>query len=122
MVLHRHWFCNLNSGTKKLFISTLLLSLRLQIWELYSIVGLTTAVYSRRVNQNKSPHVEVTIYNAAKNVAALLWVTCVMCLFQFSLKSTQTPKILRVTSGFASYLWIFTVEAKSLFALFFLMK
>ena len=103
MVLHKHWFCNLNSGTKELFASILLPSFRPQIWELYSIIGLTTAVYNRCVSQNEGPHVEVALCDVAKNAAAPLWVACVMCLFQFNLKFTQTPKILRVTSSFISH-------------------
>ena len=59
----------------------------LQIWALYSIVGLTTAVYSRRVRLKKGPHIDAIIHNAAANAAAPLWVACVMYVFQFSLES-----------------------------------
>ena len=103
MVLYRHWFCSLNSSAKELFASTLLLGPRPQIWELYSIVGLTTAVYNRHVSQNKNPHIKATICDVAENAAAFLWVIYVMCLFQFSLESTHILRILKVVSGFALY-------------------
>jgi hypothetical protein len=122
VVLRRHLFCSLASGARALFASTLPLGPRPQTWEPYSIVGLTTAVYSRRVSLNEGPHVEAVIRDAAENAAAPLWVACAICSFQFSLESTQTPRILRVASGFASQPWIFTVEAKSLLALLFLVK
>ena len=52
-----------------------------QIWVLYSIVGLTTAVYSRRVCLNKGPYVDAVICDVAANAAVPLWVICVMCVF-----------------------------------------
>ena len=93
-----------------------------QIWALYSIVGLTTAVYNRRVCLKEGPYVETVICNTAANAVAPLWVACIICVFQFSLESTQTPKTLRLASGFASQPWIFTVEAKLLPAHLFLVK
>ena len=51
------------------------------------IVGLTTVVYSRRVCLKEGPYVDAVICEAAANAAAPLWVTCVMCVFQFSLES-----------------------------------
>ena len=57
-----------------------------QIWALYSIVGLITAVYNRRVCLKEVPYVEAVIYNAAANAVAFLWVIYAMCVFQFSLE------------------------------------
>ena len=45
-----------------------------------------------------------------------------MYSFQFSLESTQTPKILKVAFGFALQPQIFTINIKLLFTLFFLVK
>ena len=122
IVLYRHLFCSLASGAKALFNSTLPPGPRPQIWELYSIIGLITAVYSRHINLKEGPHIKTVIWDAAKNIVTSLQVTCVIYLFQFSLKSTQTPKILRVAFSFALQPQIFTIKAKSLLALFFLMK
>ena len=88
------------NGARALFNSTLSPGPRPQIWELYSIVGLITAVYSKRVSLKEGPHVEAVIRDAAENAAAPLWVACVIYAFQFSFKSTQTPKTLRVASSF----------------------
>ena len=71
-----------------------------QIWALYSIISLTTAVYNKHVCLNKSPYIKAVIYDAAANAVAPSWVTCVICVFQFSLKSTQTPKTLKLAFGF----------------------
>ena len=60
-----------------------------------------TAVYSRCVSLKKGPYIKAVIYNATENAAVPLWVACVIYLFQFNLKSTQIPKILKVVSGFA---------------------
>ena len=43
-----------------------------------SIVGLTTAVYRRRVRLKEGPHVEAAIRDAAANATAPLWVACVI--------------------------------------------
>ena len=59
-----------------------------QIWALYSIVGLTTAVYSSRVRLKEGPQVDAAIRDAAANAAAPLVVAFVICAFQFSLAST----------------------------------
>ena len=59
-----------------------------QIWALYSIVGLITTVYNRRVCLKKGPYVEAVIYDAVMNAVAPLWVACVICVFQFNLEST----------------------------------
>jgi len=59
-----------------------------QIWAPYSIVGLTTAVYNRRVRLKKGPYVKTVICDAAANATVPLWVVCAMCVFQFSLEST----------------------------------
>ena len=67
---------------------------------LYSIVGLTTAVYSNRVRLKEGPQVNATICDAAVNATTSLVVAFLICLFQFSLKLTQTPKILRVAFSF----------------------
>ena len=88
VVLRRHLFCSLASGARALFNSTLPPGPRPQIWEPYSIIGLTTAVYSRRVSLKEGPYIKVVIRNAAKNTAAPLWVACVIYSFQFSLEST----------------------------------
>ena len=58
-----------------------------QIWALYSIVGLITAVYNKRVHLKEGPYVKTVICNAAANAVIFLWVTCAMCVFQFSLES-----------------------------------
>ena len=60
------------SGAKALFNNTLPPSPRPQIWEPYSIVGLTTAVYSKRVSLKEGPYVKAVIRDAAENVAAPL--------------------------------------------------
>ena len=52
-----------------------------QIWAPYSIVGLTTAVYSSRVRLNDGPQVNIAIYDTAVKAAAPLWVACVVCVF-----------------------------------------
>ena len=59
-----------------------------QIWALYSIIGLITAVYNRRVHLKKGPHVKTVIHNAAANAAAPLWVVCAIYMFQFNLEFT----------------------------------
>jgi len=122
VILRRHWFCSFSSGAKELFAIGLPFSPRPQIWAPYSIVGLTTAVYSSRVRLNEGPQVEAAIRDAAANAAAPLVVAFVICAFQFSLASTQTPRTLSVASGFASQPWILTVDARSSFALLFLVK
>ena len=66
----------------------------------------------------EGPHVKAVIRNAAENSAAPIWVACVICSFQFSFKSTQTPRILRTASGFASQPWIFTVENRIVYIFF----
>ena len=81
IVLHKHLFCSLASGARAFFGSTLPPGPRPQIWEPYSIVGLTTAVYSKRVSLKEGPHVKAVIRDAAENAAAPLWVACVMCSF-----------------------------------------
>ena len=58
-----------------------------QIWALYNIIGLITIIYNRRVCLKEGPYVETVIYNAAANAATPLWITCVICVFQFSLES-----------------------------------
>ena len=80
-------FCSFTSSAKELFAKSLLFSPTPQIWVLYSIIGLTTAVYSRCVCLKEGPYINAIIYNAAANVAVPLWVTCVIYVFQFSLKS-----------------------------------
>jgi hypothetical protein len=72
VVLYRHWFYSLASGARELFASPLPPSPRPQIWELYSIISLTTAVYSRRVSLKEGPHIKAVIYNTAENVATPL--------------------------------------------------
>ena len=70
----------------------------------------------------KGPHVETVIHNAAANAAAPLWVACAICVFQFSLESTQIFKTLRLASGFILQPWMFTVKAKLLPARLFFVK
>ena len=72
IVLYRHQFCSLANGTSELFTSAFLSSPSPQIWEPYSIVGLTTAIYRRRVRLKEGPYVEVAIRDAAANAAAPL--------------------------------------------------
>ena len=60
------------SGAKALFNSTLPPGPRPQIWELYSIIGLITAVYSRHINLKEGPHIKAVIRDSIKNVAAPL--------------------------------------------------
>ena len=122
VVLYRHLFCSLASSTRALFNSTLLPSPRPQIQELYSIIGLITAVYSKHVSLKEGPHIKAVIRDAAKNAAAPLQVVYVIYLFQFSLESTQTPKILKIAFSFALQPQIFTIKTKSLLALLFLIK
>ena len=57
-------------------------------------------MYSKHISLKEGPYIKAVIWDAAENVAAPLWVAYVMCLFQFSLKSTQTPRILRVAFNF----------------------
>ena len=52
-----------------------------QIWAPYSIVGLTTAVYNKRVCLNKNLQLKAVIYNTAANAVAPLWVACAICAF-----------------------------------------
>ena len=60
------------SGAPALFASALPPSPRPQIWEPYSIIGLTTAIYSRRVSLKEGPYIKAVIRNAAENTAAPL--------------------------------------------------
>ena len=60
------------SGARALFTSALPPSPRPQIWEPYSIISLTTTIYSRRVSLKEGPYIKVVIRNAAENVAAPL--------------------------------------------------
>ena len=92
----------MSNGARDFFAIGLPFCLTPQIWVLYSIVGLTTAVYSNRVRLKEGPQVDATIHNAAANAAAPLVVAFLICLFQFSLESTQTPRTLRVAFGSAS--------------------
>ena len=112
IILYRHWFYSLANSVRALFASTLPPSPRPQIWEPYSIIRLITAVYSRRICLKEGPHIKAAIYNAAENAAVPLQVTYIIYLFQFSLKSTQTPRILRVASSFTLQPQIFTIKAK----------
>ena len=52
-----------------------------QIWALYSIVGLTTAVYNRCVCLKEGPYVKTVICDAATNAVAPLWVVCAIYIF-----------------------------------------
>jgi len=122
VILCRHWFCSFTSGAREPFAKRLPLGPMPQIWALYSIVGFTTAVYNRRVCLKEGPHVKTVICDIAANAVAFLWVACVIYVFQFSLESTQTPRTLRLASGFALQFWMFTVEAKSFLACFFFYK
>jgi hypothetical protein len=54
VILRRHWFCSFSRGARELFASGLPLRPMPQIWAPYSIVGLTTAVYSSRVRLKES--------------------------------------------------------------------
>ena len=72
VVLHRHLFYSLASGTRALFTSTLLLSPRPQIWELYSIIGLITAVYSKHISLKEGPYIKVVIQDTAENITTPL--------------------------------------------------
>ena len=72
MILYRHWFYSFISSARESFAKRLPLSPMPQIWALYSIVGLTTAVYNRRVCLKEGPHVETVIHDAAANAAAPL--------------------------------------------------
>ena len=57
-------------------------------------------MYSRRISLKEGPYIKAVIRDAAENVATPLWVTYIIYSFQFSLKSTQTPKILKVAFSF----------------------
>ena len=60
------------SGARAFFDSTLPPGPRPQIWELYSIVGLITAVYSKRISLKKGPYIKAVIWDAAENIATPL--------------------------------------------------
>jgi hypothetical protein len=72
VVLRRHWFYSLASGGRELFASTLPPSPRPWTWEPYNIIGLITAVYSRRISLKEGPYIKAVIRNTAKNAAAPL--------------------------------------------------
>ena len=63
---------------------------------LYSIISLTTAVYSNRVYLNEGPQVNAIIYNATVNTVTPLIVAFLIYSFQFSLELTQTLRTLKV--------------------------
>ena len=71
----------MSSGVRDLFAISLLFYPTPQIWALYSIVGLTTAIYSNRVYLNKGPQVDAVIYNAAVNATIPLVVVFFIYLF-----------------------------------------
>ena len=102
MIFRRHWFYSFSRVARELFASGLPFSPIPQIWAPYSIIGLTTAVYSSRIRLKDGPQVNAVIRDTAAKAAAPLWVAYIVCAFQFSLASTQTPRTLRVVSGFAS--------------------
>ena len=122
VILRRYQLYSFSRGARELFASGLPFRPIPQIWAPQSIIGLTTTVYSSRVRLKEGPQVKAAIRNTALKATTPLQVACVIYAFQFSLASTQTPKTLRVVSGFASQPWILTVDARSLFALLFLVK
>ena len=87
-MLFRSWFCSFSSGARELLASGLPFSPMPQIWAPYSIVGLTTAVYSSRVCLKEGPHVEAAIRDTAAKAAAPLWVACVMYAFSYINRDT----------------------------------
>ena len=122
IILYRHQFYSFSSGARELFAISLLFSPRPQIQAPYSIISLTTAIYSSRIRLNKGPQVKAAIYNTAVNAAAPLVVAFIIYLFQFSLVSTQTPRTLRVAFSFTLQPQILTINTKLLFTLLFLIK
>ena len=87
MILHRYWFYSFSKGTRELFTNSLLFNPILQIQALYSIIGLTTAIYSSYIRLKDGPQVNTIIYNTAVKAAAPLQITYMICMFQFSLVS-----------------------------------
>ena len=122
MIFHKYQFYSFSRGAKELFTSSLPFSPIPQIQALYNIVGLTTAVYSSRMRLNNGPQVNTIIYNTTIKAAAPLQVAYMVYIFQFSLVSTQTPKTLRMAFSLTLQLQILTINIKSLFTLFFLIK
>ena len=100
VILYRHQFYSFFKGARELFASSLLFRPIPQIWALYSIISLTTAVYSSCIYLKEGPQVKAVIYNTAIKAAAPLQVACVIYAFQFSLVSIQTPRTLRVVFSF----------------------
>ena len=80
----------MSNGARDFFAIGLPFSLTPQIWVLYSIVGLTTAVYSNRVRLNEGPQVEAAIRNAAANAAAPLVVAFLTTKIIVVLAETST--------------------------------
>ena len=122
VILYRHQFYSFSSSARELFAIGLLFSSRPQIQALYSIISLTTTVYSSCVRLNKGPQVKATIRNTAASAVIPLVVAFIIYAFQFSLALTQTPRTLSIASGFASQPQILTIDARLLFALLFLIK
>ena len=101
VILYRYQFQSFSKGARELFASSLPFSPIPQIQAPYSIVGLTTTIYSSCVRLKDGPQVNAAIYNTATKAAAPLQVAYVVYAFQFSLASTQTLRTLRVASGLA---------------------
>ena len=103
IILYRYQFYSLSSSVRDFFIISLSFYPIPQIWALYSIISLTTAVYSNCIYLKEGPQVNAVIYNAAINITIPLVVAFLIYLFQFSLKLIQTLKTLKV--AFSSILY-----------------
>ena len=88
VILYKYQFYSFSKSTRELFTSGLLFNPIPQIQALYSIIGLTTAVYSSCVCLNDGPQVNTAIYDTAIKAITPLQVACVVYTFQFSLVST----------------------------------
>ena len=122
IILYRHQFYSFLRGARELFTSGLPLRPIPQIQAPYSIISLTTAIYSSRVRLKEGPQVNTTIYNTAIKAAAPLQVAYIIYAFQFSFISIQTPRTFKVVSSFILQPQILTIKARSLLALLFLIK
>ena len=87
VIFYKYQFYSFSRGARELFANGLLFSPIPQIWVLYSIIGLITAVYSSRVYLKDGLQVDTAIYNTATKATAPLQVACMVYVFQFSLVS-----------------------------------
>ena len=84
IILYRYQFYSFLRGARELFTNSLPLRPIPQIQAPYSIIGLTTTIYSSRVRLKEGPQVNATIYNTAIKAATPLQVIYIIYAFQFS--------------------------------------